>query len=151
VREHILNLRTAPSTGQPFFSALHNYLDGFLKNYGIRADLSIGAGIAERILTPEAQMQLFRIIQEAFSNARRHAQADCMHLSFEMVDSRFRIRIQDNGRGFDPGQAAGEGHFGLRFMRERAEALGGSLRVRSASGEGTCVEIEVPVEGANDA
>jgi signal transduction histidine kinase len=65
VREYILNLRTAPSDQQPFFSALQHYLDGFLKNYGIRVDLSIGAGVDDGFLPLEAQMQ-FRIIQEAF-------------------------------------------------------------------------------------
>jgi signal transduction histidine kinase len=145
VREYILNLRTAPTYQQPFFSALQHYLDGFLKNYGIRVDLSVGAGVEDRIFSPDAQMQLFRIIQEAFSNARKHAQTDCVRLSFEMADSRVRIRVQDNGRGFDPTRAAGEGHYGIRFMSERAEQLGGRLHVTSTPGQGTCVEVEVPV------
>jgi signal transduction histidine kinase len=55
------------------------------------------------------------------------------------------IRIQDNGRGFDPTKAAGEGHFGLRFMRERAESIGGRLQIDSTPGEGTCIEVEIPV------
>jgi signal transduction histidine kinase len=90
-------------------------------------------------------MQLFRIIQEAFSNARKHAQTDCIQLSFEIIDGKLRTRIQDNGRGFDPTQTAGEGHFGLRFMRERAESLGGRLQVDSSPGEGVCIEVEIPV------
>jgi signal transduction histidine kinase len=144
VREYILNLRTAPTDQQPFFSALQHYLDGFLKNYGIRVDLSIGAGVDDGILDAEAQMQLFRIIQEAFSNARKHAQTDCVQLSFEMEESLVRVRIQDNGRGFDPTQAAVEGHFGIRFMRERAEALGGLLQVNSVPGEDVR-RVTVPV------
>jgi len=150
VREYILNLRTAPTDQQPFFSALQHYLDGFLTNYGIRVDLSVDTGVEDRIFSPDAQMQLFRIIQEAFSNARKHAQTDCVQLSFEMVDGMVRIRIQDNGKGFDPTRAAGEGHFGLRFMRERAETLGGRLQVDSTPGQGTCVEVEVPVMEAYD-
>ena len=57
------------------------------------------------------------------------------------------MRIQDNGKGFDPDRAiaAESAHFGLRFMREHAEQLGGSLQVNSAPGEGTCVEVTVPV------
>jgi PAS domain S-box-containing protein len=149
VREHILNLRTAPTGEKPFFSALEHYLDGYRQNYGIRVDLSIGPGVHESLLAPEAQMQLFRILQEAFSNARKHAQTDCVRASFELEDSLLRVRIQDNGVGFDPDRAAepGSGHYGLRFMRERAEQLGGSLRVESAPGEGTCVEVTVPVNG----
>jgi PAS domain S-box-containing protein len=145
VREYILDLHTAPTDQQPFFSTLQYYLDGFLKNYGIRVDLSTGAGVKDMILSPDAQMQLFRIIQEAFSNARKHAQTDCVQLSFEIIDGKLRTRIQDNGRGFDPTQTAGEGHFGLRFMRERAESLGGRLQVDSSPGEGVCIEVEIPV------
>jgi signal transduction histidine kinase len=150
VREYILNLRTTPTDQQPFFSALQHYLDGFLKNYGIRVDLSVDTGVEDRIFPPNAQMQLFCIIQEAFSNARKHGQTDCLQLSFEMLDGLVRIRIRDNGRGFDPTRAAGEGHFGLRFMRERAETLGGRLQVDSTPGQGTCVEVEVPVTEADN-
>ena len=101
----------------------------------------------EGIFTSEAQVQLLRIIQEAFSNARKHAQASCMHLSFEREDGLVCIRIQDNGKGFEPTQAASDGHFGLRIMRERAEQLGGHLEVNSATGMGTCVEVEIPIDG----
>jgi signal transduction histidine kinase len=152
VREYILNLRAAPSDQQPFFSALQQYLDGFRQNYGIQADLSIGEGVDEGAFAPGAQMQVFRIIQEAFSNARKHAQTDCVKLSFDRQEERVRITVQDDGQGFDlspllPSLSGkgGIGHFGLRFMRERAEQLGGSLRVQSAPGMGTCVELEVPV------
>ncbi len=145
VREYILNLRTAPTGDRPFFAALQHYLDGFLKNYGIRADLAMGSGVEEGIFAPEAQVQLFRIIQEAFSNARKHAQASCIRLSFEMEDGLVCIRMQDNGKGFDAARAVREGHFGLRIMRERAEQLGGRLEVNSAPEKGTCVTVYVPV------
>ncbi len=144
VREYILNLRTASAGERPFFATLQRYLDGFLKNYGIRVDLSLGPGVEEEDFAPEAQVQLFRIIQEAFSNARKHAQVNCMRLSFERDEGRVCIRIQDHGKGFDATQEAGEGHFGLRIMRERAEQLGGHLEVNAAPGEGTCVEVEIP-------
>ncbi len=150
VREYILNLHNAPADQQPFFGALQHYLDGFCQNYGIQAQLSIGEGVDDRVFAPEAQMQIFRIIQEAFSNARKHAETNCVQISFVSEGDTVRVRIQDDGRGFDPQQqkAAGSNHFGLRFMRERAEQLGGRLRVESAPGMGTCVELEVPVKRA---
>ena len=149
VREYILNLRTAPTGDKPFFPALNHYLDGYRQNYGIQVDCSIGEGVDEGLFWPEVQMQLFRIIQEAFSNARKHAEADYVRVSFEKVDSRVHVCIQDNGRGFDPQLAAtaGGNHFGLRFMRERAEQLNGSLQVDSALDKGTRVVVEVPVGG----
>ena len=124
LREYILNLRIAPNGEKPFFPTLRQYLDGFHQNYGIRVDVSIGAGVDERLFAPDAQMQLFRILQEAFSNARKHAETNCVQISFELQGSLVRIRIQDDGKGFDPAQPPiGDGHFGLKFMRERAEIL----------------------------
>jgi hypothetical protein len=63
VREYILNLRTAPTEERPFFSALQHYLAGFRQNYGFQVDLSIGPGVDDGLLPPEAQMQLFRIVR----------------------------------------------------------------------------------------
>ena len=147
VREYILNLRTGPSAQRPFFSALRHYLDGFTHNYNIQAELVLGAGLDEGAFEPEAQAQLFRVIQEALSNARKHADARRVQVRFETEDSLARIFIQDDGRGFDPAQPAsgGRSRFGLQFMRERAEQLGGCLRVQSAPGEGTRVVVEVPI------
>lgn len=147
VREYILNLRTAPTEQQPFFTALQHYLNGYYLNYGIPVDLKIDTELDERILAPETQMQLFRILQEAFSNARQHAATNSLQVSFIVTDSRLHMHIQDNGQGFDPQQVAnlGGGHFGLHIMRERAEQLGGCLRIETAPGKGTRVEVEVPV------
>jgi signal transduction histidine kinase len=146
VREYILDLRIAPTRERPFFVALQSYLDGFRQNYDIQVEVSIGRGVDDSVFAPEAQVQLFRILQEAFSNARKHAGTDCLQVSFEKEDDLVRMFIQDNGRGFDPARAASEGHFGLRFMRERAEQLGGRLRVDSAPGKGTCVVVELPLK-----
>ena len=147
VREYILNLRTAPTGERPFFAALWHYLEGFRHNYGIQVDLSVGVGVDDSLLAPEAQMQLLRIVQEAFSNVRKHAQTNRVQISFEREDRLVRVSIRDEGLGFDPQRPAGEedSHFGLRFMRERAEQMGGTLRVESAPGVGTCVTVEAPV------
>jgi len=151
VREYILNLRAGPSAQQPFFSALRHYLDGFTQNYDLQTGLAIGAGLDEGTFEADAQVQLFRIIQEALSNARRHAGARRVQVTFESEDDLARITIQDDGRGFDPAQpVGGDGNrFGLQFMRERAEQLGGCLRIHSVPGAGTRVVVEIPVsEGA---
>ncbi|MGE5251790.1 MAG: ATP-binding protein, partial [Bacteroidota bacterium] len=146
VREYILNLRSAPSDQRPFFAALRHYLDGFSQNYGIQTELSVASGVEEGRFEPGMQMQLFRIIQEALSNARKHAGASCVQVSFETRDHLVHIHIEDNGCGFDPAQMmiGGGKHFGLRFMRERAEVMGGSLQVESTPGKGTRVEVHIP-------
>ena len=147
VREYILNLRATPAEDRPFLPTLRHYLDGFRHNYDIQVELSVGAGVDEGVFAPEVRIQLFRIVQEALSNVRKHAQTSCVWLSFVVQGSLLCMRIQDNGQGFDPQQAAGADgtHFGLHFMRERAEQLGGTLRVQSTPGEGTCVEVRIPL------
>jgi len=154
VREYILNLRLAPSDQRPFFATLRHYLNGFRQNYGLQVDLSLGPGIGEDTFDPGTQMQLFRIIQEALSNARKHAGASFVQVSFAAHDSRIQVQIRDDGCGFDLEQVQREqtpdqpaGHFGLASMGERAEQIGAGLQIHSAPGEGTCVEVEVPVNG----
>jgi PAS domain S-box-containing protein len=145
VREYILNLRTAPSSDQPFFDTVRHYLDGFRQNYGIQVLLNVADDLSQSPIPAEAQMQVFRILQEALSNARKHGQARCVQVSFAAQDGLVRMVIQDDGQGFDATQPEREGHYGLKFMRERAEQSGGRLEVNSAPGKGTLVEVEIPV------
>jgi len=153
VREYILNLRTAPSLQQPFFAVLQQYLEGFTNNYGIQTHLTIGPGLGEEPFGPDVQLQVFRILQEALSNTRKHSQARNVQIAFAAGGGRVCMTIQDDGSGFAPedGVMTGSQHFGLQFMQERAGQLGGSLQVQSAPGAGTRVVLEVPVDGADDA
>lgn len=147
LREDILNLRLAPSKRQPFFATLSHYLDAFCQNYGIRTELTVESRIDEGTFDPDARLQLFRIIQETLSNARRHSGANCVQVAFETQDHQVQVRIRDNGRGFDPKMVSGdrERHFGLQFMRERADQMGGNLRIESSPANGTCVILGLPV------
>ena len=92
---------------------------------------------------PEVAEQLVRIVREAVTNATRHGGADLIEVTVtggqELV-----LVVQDNGSGFDPGVPPASAGFGLVSMRERAEALGGAFALRSATGEGTTVEVRVP-------
>ena len=97
-------------------------------------------------------MQLLRIIQEALSNVRKHAYAPqaharCAQVIFTFAGPQARIAIVDDGHGFDPAAAASQGEgYGLRAMRERAEAVGGSLAVISSPGQGTQVVVLMPLK-----
>ena len=146
VREHILNLRSGLAMHQPFSEALEGYLQGFTSNYDIRTQLDVDNNFDASAIPPEAQMQFFRIVQEALSNARKHGQAHVVQVSLAMADHTVQMTIQDDGIGFDPAvdSAPGKSHFGLQFMRERAETLGGCLRVESSPGAGTRVVLEMP-------
>ena len=145
VREQILNLRAAPSPQQPLFTTVHHYLDSFTDNYDIVTRFQIGEELSDEALAPATQMQLFRILQEALSNARKHGGAHSVEVTFTARDGALRMCIVDDGCGFDPGAAAqGGSHFGLHFMDERAVELGGSLHIDSAPGAGARVAVEIP-------
>lgn len=145
VRNYILDLHSVPAPQQPFFVALRGYLKGYINNYGVQAQLSVDERLGEEPFLPDDRMQVYRILQEALSNARKHGRAHCVHVAFALVDGFVRMTIQDNGAGFNPAQSASEDHFGLGFMRSRAEQLGGRLEVESAIGEGTRIVLDVPV------
>jgi signal transduction histidine kinase len=92
---------------------------------------------------------IYRITQEALVNVRKHARATRAVVTLTQENGGCLVQIRDDGQGFDPAESAGQGskHFGLTVMRERAETVGGWIRVESLPGEGTVVEAWVP--GAN--
>ena len=105
--------------------------------------------IKEEGLDPLVDIQLLRILQEAFTNIRKHANALNAEVKFEVEEDWMRVTIMDDGDGFDPDvRMDGDGkHIGLRVMRERAEEVGGSLNLHSEVGQGTRVVVQVPVKG----
>ena len=91
-------------------------------------------------LTPETELVIFRVAQEALTNAARHAGADTVDLSLTKQGDRLALRVADNGRGLH-GRAEGAG---IRGMRERALLVGGDLRIGPGTGGGTEVLLLVP-------
>jgi signal transduction histidine kinase len=94
----------------------------------------------------ETQLILYRIAQEALINVRKHARASRVDVEIEEVDAGVRVRVRDDGVGFDPSRLESvPGHLGVTAMRERAELEGGWWCCASAPGEGTLVEFWVPL------
>jgi len=148
IREYLLGVRAAAAPEAAFRDALEQYLIQFNRNYGIRTELTT-SGIQGNLLEPTAEVQLLRIIQEALTNTRKYAQATRVQISLTRQGNRLSVVIQDDGGGFDPTRPAADGPtFGLRFMRERAEELHGSLEVHSAPGQGTRITVKVPLNVA---
>lgn len=102
------------------------------------------------LLSKEAELALYRIIQEALSNALRHAQASKVTVTIRRHPDHVAASVEDDGRGFSPQQAmAGpDGGLGLFGMKERAGYIGGRLEIHSQPGRGTRVEIEIPFTDA---
>ncbi len=94
-------------------------------------------------LNTAARQSLERIVREASSNAVRHGQAGTLRIEIE-ADAELRVKIVDDGRGFDTARDRRPDSFGLVSMRERAQAMEGELTVRSQPGEGTTVEVTLP-------
>lgn len=149
VREAILGLRTSLGEGRDFVETLRDYLLLWQEQSGVAVSLQIEpeAGLASA-LAPHAEVQLLRIVQEALTNVRKHAGATHATVSMALEERALVVSIADDGAGFDP-EALGRAEvprFGLATMRERAEAIGGTLSVTSTSGAGTMVLVRLPTE-----
>lgn len=127
-------------------------LETLIRRFEDRSDLTIEADIdlayakgrETTRLTPELETTIYRTVQEALNNVIKHADATTAQVSVEERDRMVRITVSDDGRGFDV-DAAHEG-FGLMGMRERVGLAGGEIDLRSTPGEGTRIEISLPVE-----
>ncbi len=110
---------------------------------GVPVEFDIAASVDDRRLDRATTAEAYRIVQEALSNVARHAAAGRVRIEFDVVAEWLRIRIVDDGRGFNPSKVTGSG-LGLIGMEERALLLGGRLTIDSAPGRGTTVEVLIP-------
>lgn len=94
---------------------------------------------------PEQRLMLFRIVQEALQNILKHAHANRIDLRSLDTEAGYLLEIRDDGIGFDLSGGAAPAGYGIRNMRERVGMLNGSWAVRSAPGEGTVIEVTIPV------
>jgi PAS domain S-box-containing protein len=148
VRESILALRTAAAEDWSLLPTLAHYLEDFHAHYGVQAELVVDDGVTEECFPPETGVQLLRVVQEAMTNARRHADACTICITIERADDAARITVSDDGCGFDTaelGSTDAGGHFGLAFMRERMKQIGGSVTIDSQPGSGTRVCFQAPM------
>ncbi|MBN1536133.1 MAG: sensor histidine kinase [Anaerolineales bacterium] len=100
-------------------------------------------------LDPVIETVIFRIAQEALTNVAKHAQTQRATLQLRVNSERVMLRVHDQGVGFDPGDKQyGKRGWGLVGMRERAESVGGVFQVFSATGEGTLIEVTIPLINA---
>ncbi len=128
-------------------------LDGAIREAGDTLAALAGVALEVDLAAPTSalddaqQVVVLRVLQEALHNVRKHAGAGHVWLATRLVDGHWVLEARDDGRGFDPEtvNTPGRRTFGLQFMRERAELVGGSFEIRSQPANGTVVLLDIPV------
>jgi len=146
IRNVMSDLRPAVLDDYGLEAALKAYLEEYKSRYDIQAELHGPQNPLPRF-EPGIAMTVLRIVQEALTNVVRHAQATQVQVSIRLVEDRIQLAIQDNGIGIgnEQGSSRPDSH-GLKIMRERAEAVGGTLKVSSSPGKGTRIEASIPIQ-----
>ena len=140
VRRTVGMLRTTVSTDVSLPKALHALAIEFEKATQLPIRVTVPDSLPA--LSEAYRLALYRAAQEALTNVQRHAQASQASLTMDLSAEALTLSVRDNGIGLTDG--ADQNGFGLRGMRERIMQLGGSIELRSASGDGTTVQIQLP-------
>jgi len=127
--------------------ALRSHIGAWNRDHAPQVDLQ-ARGLSGRRLPQALETTVFRIVQEALNNVARHARATHVGVIVERHERELRAIVEDDGVGFDPAtvesSAAGR-HFGLRGMRDRATAAGGTIEIESRPGQGTTLFLSLPL------
>jgi PAS domain S-box-containing protein len=138
MRSLLIELRPAELEAIP----LHELIEHLLTALEARRNLDVEVQLEPVELDESGHLAFYRIAQEAIGNVAQHAQATSLHVHLS-ADPRPRLTVTDDGNGFDIGRVPA-GHLGLRFMRERADAVGASFAIETESGIGTTVRVWYP-------
>lgn len=146
-RQVVFNLRPGQYERLDLMAALSSYLKSYEQQNGVQVEF-VPSG-KDAVLDSKTKVFLFRIIQEALSNAHKHAKATRVAVHLKIGHDMLTGSVTDNGIGFDV-QAVSKDpekwdHFGLRGMKERARLLGGEAQWESVKGQGTTVTINIPL------
>lgn len=142
-------LRPAP-LAKGIRQAIERYANEWSRHFGIAIDVH-ASDLDDDRLPPQAQLSLYRIVQEALNNVAKHAKATCVAVILEQRDGRAVLVVEDDGSGFDPRRTNGdrpEQRLGLTGMRERAALASGTIDVESAIGKGTTVIVRIPLQAS---
>lgn len=148
-RETITSLRNMDK-GWDFFQKLSEWLDQFRAMSGILVEYQGLDRKPDHWIEPEAEVHLFRIIQEAMTNSRKHARANRILVALNIDHACLTVTIEDDGRGFEETDAAcGASHYGLKIIRERAAEANAACDIVSAPGQGVRVTLQTSLKAAS--
>jgi len=150
VRRMVFALRPFDIESLGFIPALEKYIKEFAQVQDLEIKTNFH-GETQR-LSPKLEIALFRLIQEALNNIRKHARAEHVWIDLEFTSTTVALGVRDDGRGFvlEPAlkMAHERGSFGLVQMRERVERAGGKFQIESENGKGTRIGMELPMRGS---
>ena len=118
-------------------------LDILVREFGERSTVSVATDLDAVELDDDAELTIYRIVQESLTNAAKYAQAKEVTVSLHAYEHHVELEIRDDGRGFDIDERLNASH-GFSGMRHRVESLNGSLHVLSAEGKGVSVRAVIP-------
>ena len=147
VHQFAVELRPTSLDDLGLIVTLHAFLNDFMKRTGIRVHFTTFAGVEK--LNSDQRTMLYRVTQEALANVAQHANASHVKVTFRKVDNSVRMEICDDGKSFDAEQALNATKYkrlGLLGMRERVEMFGGVFSVKSAPGQGTTIQAQIPFQ-----
>ncbi len=142
LRNYIFGLRPGILADRQLDQALRQLVEDFEEKSGLVTAVEIDERVAAQF--GNAASQLVQVAREALSNVARHAQATTCRVSLVRREDRGVLEIDDDGHGFTPGHGSNRGQ-GLRNMRERVEAIGGTFSVESSPANGTTVRVQLPL------
>jgi signal transduction histidine kinase len=146
-RETILGLRGPVPAERGLIEALSDHAARFAEASKLAVAFEASDEARSALPSAEVEAQVFRIVQEALTNVRKHAAARRVTLTVDVVDNNLSIDIADDGRGFDGSSTSTSDwpHYGLIAMRERAASIAGTIDWSSRPGEGTRLRVTAPI------
>lgn len=142
MRALLLHLRPVSLEGK----SLKKGIEQLLKELKTKIKIELTWDVEDVCLSNSIEDHLFRIVQELLSNTLRHAKANELEVYLHQVGENVLLRLVDDGVGFDMNENENKaGSYGLKNIRERVAGMGGSIKIISFKGQGTSVEIKVPV------
>jgi len=144
IRRCIADLRLPAVADQGLVALLRHHLATYERQFGIAVDAEL-PDTTEPTVTPEQGIAIFRILQEALINVRKHAGSKRVRVALRLHPEELVLVVEDDGCGFVPGPPR-SGQYGLLGMQERAQLVGGRLLIHSQPGQGTRITLCVPQE-----
>lgn len=145
IRRFIFDNRPTTLQDHGLVATLEHYIFSYQSIFPVAVELRLEAELPR--LSTEEELTAFRVIQESIQNASKHARATRIVVEMARVTNQIIISVQDDGRGFDPNRVREHamGGTGLKSMRERAILVGGSLDIESSPGNGSTVQLTLPL------